>query len=360
MTFMLYFAQPSTMGCRFPVTEKQPFSPDLPMIRANAVSTLAQILSSAGMRLDEQLQKSGLSDATQLNIVDFLRILESFAVEVRDESLHMSKRPLLPGTNDHVLSNLGKCRSLQDALQELAASYNFIHGGAYNRVERRDRELLYIIDDRQFPYLDDSDPMHIRFNLDCVLLYVHGVVCSLGGHAAANSLVKVQSRADNGDNSVLQAAFSHLPLKFGAPCYVLHYQLDMADQPLQWQAPLTLSSVYNQLQFHLGQGNGDNNLVTKVRNLLEQGIQSQDAVAAELGYSVATLRRKLTESHSSFRQCREQVLNQEAKTLLAQQLALEDVAQRLHFSDARSFNRAFKTWNGVTPRDYIEKLQEEQ
>lgn len=356
---MLYFAQPSYMGCRLPVTEKHPFSPDLPKIRANAMTTLEHILAGAGMSLDEQLRRSGLAHSGELNIVDFLRILESFAVEVCDESLHMSKRPLLPGTNDHVLSNLGKCRSLQDALQELAASYNFIHGGAYNRVERRDRELLYIIDDRQFPYLDDSDPTHIRFNMDCVLLYVHGVVCSLGGHGAANSLLKVQSRADNGDNSVLQAAFSHLPLRFGASSYVLHYDLAMAEQPLQWQAPLTLSSVYNQLQFHLGQSNNDSNLVSKVRGLLEQGIQSQEAVAAELGYSVATLRRKLAQSQSSFRECREQVLNQEAKTLLAQQLALEEVAQRLHFSDARSFNRAFKTWNGVTPRDYMESLSQD-
>ncbi|GAA0376313.1 hypothetical protein GCM10009092_45570 [Bowmanella denitrificans] len=350
---MLYFVQQSSMGCRIPVPEKNAAS--LPKIRRNAVTLLGQILSKSGLCLQDMLRKSGLDNQDTLDIVDFLRLLESFAIEVCDESLHMSKRPLLPGTNDHVLSHLGKCHNLQNALQELAASYNFIHGGAYNKVERRDREILYIIDDRQFPYLDESQPEHIRFNLDCVLLYVHGVVCALGGHSAAHSLVKVQSRADNGDNSVLQAAFGHLPLKFGASCYVLHYQIGMADHALQWQAPLTLSHVYNQLQFHLGQNNAGH-LVRRVRGLLETGIQSQDAIASELGYSVATLRRKLAESQSSFRQCREQVLNQEAKTLLARHLSLEEVALRLHFSDARSFNRAFKTWNGITPRDYIDSL----
>lgn len=323
-------------------------------INRNALGILGKILSASDISLKQVMRKYGLNKTSDLDLVDFLRLLEFLAIEVCDETLHLSKRALLPGTNAHVLSNLGASDSIQEALQTLAQSYNFIHGGAYNRVEARERELLYIIDDSQFPYAENCNPAHIHFSMDLVLLYVHGVVCALGGHAGANSLLKAQSRATHAEDSVLHAAFYHLPVKFSSSCYQLHYRITLAEQPLQWQAPLTLGNVYNQLQFHLGKNSKGSNLVSKVKNLLQQGTTSQELVASELGCSVATLRRKLADNNSSFRVCREQVLNREAKVLLLQRHTLEEVAQRLRFCDARSFNRAFKTWNGITPRDFID------
>lgn len=317
---------------------------------------LKSILASAGLSLPRIMDDLGLQERSQLSIVDFLRILESFAIELRDESLHMSKRPLLPGTNDHVLANLSHCNTLLDAMQQLASSYNFIHGGAYNRVEVKDREVIYVIDDRNFPYLDDSNSEHIRFNLECVLLFVHGIICSLCKPIKVE-LNKLQSRIPCKAQSILLAAFPTLPIRCTAPYYVLHYPVDLINVKLNIEnnSLLTSALVYSQLQQALvNEPDSHEHFLAKVISVLEAGFYSQEVVAARMACSVATLRRKLAECNTSFRKVRERVLNQEAKMLLSQHINLDDIAHRLGFSDARSFNRAFKTWNGMTPRDFID------
>ncbi|MGD9800293.1 MAG: helix-turn-helix domain-containing protein [Parvularculaceae bacterium] len=35
---------------------------------------------------------------------------------------------------------------------------------------------------------------------------------------------------------------------------------------------------------------------------------------------------------------------------------MADVAEELGFSDFRAFNRAFKAWNGVTPKAYASQV----
>ncbi|GAC17934.1 helix-turn-helix transcriptional regulator [Paraglaciecola arctica] len=325
-------------------------------IHDHGLAMLTSILAAAGLSLPVVLADLGLKDNGRLSIVDFLRILESFSVELRDESLHMSKRPLLPGTNDHVLANLSRSDTLLDALQQLASSYNFIHGGAYNRVEVKDREVIYVIDDRDFPYLDDSSSEHIRFNLECVLLYVHGVICSLS-HPRQVDLKKLQSRASSQKYSLFLAAFPNLPIRYNASCYALHYPVELAKVKLRREQHIHLTSarVYSELkQYLLVEPDSHENFLNKVRTALKAGLYSQEAVADRLGCSVATLRRKLADCNSSFRKARERVLNQEAKMLLSQHMNLDDIAHKLGFSDARSFNRAFKAWNGMTPRDFVD------
>ena len=71
-----------------------------------------------------------------------------------------------------------------------------------------------------------------------------------------------------------------------------------------------------------------------------------------MGLSVATLRRRLSGEGFTFRALREEVLNETARRLLSGGKSVSDVAEALGFSDARAFNRAFKDWNGVTPKAF--------
>ena len=65
--------------------------------------------------------------------------------------------------------------------------------------------------------------------------------------------------------------------------------------------------------------------------------------------SVATLRRRLVEEGGSFRALRVETLKSKAESLLKTDLPLVQVAEKLGFSDVRSFSRAFKAWTGSTP-----------
>ena len=78
----------------------------------------------------------------------------------------------------------------------------------------------------------------------------------------------------------------------------------------------------------------------------------QGAIASRLEISVATLRRRLEDEQTSFRDLVNQYRMEEAITLLQNGLSVTEAAEKLDYSDVRAFNRAFKRWKGVTPSVY--------
>jgi AraC-like DNA-binding protein len=83
-----------------------------------------------------------------------------------------------------------------------------------------------------------------------------------------------------------------------------------------------------------------------------------DAVAAEMNMSVRSLRRHLTDEGTSFRQLLQQHRRTMIETILTSEGArLSDLASRLSYSDSAVLSRAFKTWTGVSPRQYAKSLK---
>ena len=91
-----------------------------------------------------------------------------------------------------------------------------------------------------------------------------------------------------------------------------------------------------------------------MRDALARGVVEQSDVAVQMGVSVATLRRRLATEGASFRELRQSVLNETAKRLLLEKKPVAEVSDALGFSEFRAFNRAFKEWNGVTPKSVSE------
>lgn len=76
-------------------------------------------------------------------------------------------------------------------------------------------------------------------------------------------------------------------------------------------------------------------------------------VARQLAMSERTLRRRLAEENTTFRELAEEVHRVLAEELLATgALSVEDVALRLGYAEATSFIAAFKRWTGTTPARY--------
>ena len=79
-----------------------------------------------------------------------------------------------------------------------------------------------------------------------------------------------------------------------------------------------------------------------------------DQVEKKLELHKRTLQRKLSEQGTSFRQLKEEVLKEHCIHLLVtQKLELEFVAHQLGYSEPSAFHRAFKTWFGLTPKQFI-------
>ncbi|MGG5873762.1 AraC family transcriptional regulator [Pseudomonas peli] len=86
-------------------------------------------------------------------------------------------------------------------------------------------------------------------------------------------------------------------------------------------------------------------------------LPDMELIANELNISSRTLRRRLEDQGSSFRQLQEEVRQALAEELLAiASLSQEEIAERLGYSEVSNFLHAFKRWKGQTPGQYRQAL----
>ena len=87
----------------------------------------------------------------------------------------------------------------------------------------------------------------------------------------------------------------------------------------------------------------------QVLDLLWQAPLDQAKLAGMMGVSVATLRRRLAEEGHSYRGLLSHVRQQQTLAALKAEVGLEDLAEGLGYSEARSLRRATRRWFGASP-----------
>lgn len=320
----------------------------------NAKLDLAGVLKDA--RLPATFSASEADGAVAL--ASFFRLQQAVSRALEDEACKMSERQLMPGTTDFVLSRLSGCRSLAEAMRELATYYNLIHGGEYNTVRKKGGLIVFSSDDRNFPYtIEDED--YLRFSMECVQIWLHSMLASISEETADAALRRVSIRREKGPASDAHLAFWRAPIRHGEATYVLEYDDALMEREIAMPAgePLTASRVYEEaillIERREGGAPSPLSIAAKVRAALAKnavgGALDQKRAATMLDMSVATLRRRLADEGVSFRDLRRDALNDAAKAMLSKRRAIAEIADELGFSDFRSFNRAFRDWNGVTP-----------
>lgn len=312
----------------------------------------------ASLDLPPQLLDGGRNEF--ISLADYYRLQNRLSILIGDETLHLSSRQLLPGSTDFVLSHLTDCGNLYEVMCVVAKSYNLLHGGQFNRVEKKRGSIDYLIDDRNFPYVGVNSPEEIYFQCECILIFLHCLlmVISPAARDAIKSLA-ICRPSPGGDCGHL--GYWDAPIRFGSDVYKVSFDRDAAMASIKMPAPeaLTVNAVYQMIVEtvagkHAAFGKA-NAVAARVRDALARGIVEQPDVAGQMGLSVATLRRRLAEEGAQFRALREEVLNETAKRLLGEGRSVADVSEALGFSETRAFNRAFKDWNGLTPKGYLKQ-----
>jgi AraC-like DNA-binding protein len=182
------------------------------------------------------------------------------------------------------------------------------------------------------------------------LLFTHALFVLVVGEPAKKGLAGVNLRRRSGKSAVPFSKLTNVRLR--STLYALRYDREavgvIADRPNR--EDLTYEAVLRKQIELLREIEGrPTALSDQVLTALREGAESQEEVAAALDMSSATLRRRLAEEGQRFRDLRAEMILERADTLLATNMPLADVALRLGFSDLRSFNRAYRTWRGVTP-----------
>lgn len=160
--------------------------------------------------------------------------------------------------------------------------------------------------------------------------------------------------------SLLKPVLSRSAVRQGSGVTVF-YALQDADAPLrpvkyQHWAAHELDEFTALLQETARDFGGDAavpaEIVGRVRAVIGPEGWSETAAARALGMSTATLRRRLSEAGSSFRALSSETRRTAAQSLLATEQSLDEIAERLGFSDTRSFRRACHAWFGMAPAAY--------
>jgi AraC-like DNA-binding protein len=99
-------------------------------------------------------------------------------------------------------------------------------------------------------------------------------------------------------------------------------------------------------------------IVLAVRALLQKGLRSESGVADAFHWSVATLRRHLSGEGASFRHLSTELRRDQLRDLLATDIAIVDITDKMGFSDERSLRRFCSDNFGVSPRGYRQLLRD--
>lgn len=94
-----------------------------------------------------------------------------------------------------------------------------------------------------------------------------------------------------------------------------------------------------------------------IRSLLgsrfEGGLPSFEDIAAHLGMSPSSLRRRLMNEHTSYQRLKDDCRRDKAVQLLeGSELSVAAIGEKLGFTETSSFIRSFRGWTGSTPRNF--------
>lgn len=151
------------------------------------------------------------------------------------------------------------------------------------------------------------------------------------------------------------AEITSAPVHFDCHAIEVVFAASAMDFDLSFGDPLTAIEAKRLCDFELSQMPGTG-LLEQARSLLAKTpgeYPTFQGLARELGTSARSLRRALARLGSSYQTLLFEVRREHALDYIrSTHLSVEGLAQRLGFSDARAFRRAFKRWTGQTPSEY--------
>ena len=308
------------------------------------------------LEIDPQLVRTSKNKSISLG--DYYRIQNRLAILFGDETLHLSSRQLLQGSTDYVLQHVDDASDLFEVMRIIARSYNLLHGGEYNFVHKRRGFVEYAIDDRAFSYAPELEREYQFFSIESTLIFLHCMLMTVSPNAE-DSIKALQIRRPVPGGDCTHLAYWNAPIKFGADTYKISFDREIALSKISAPSAeaLTANAVYQKIVDVVAgkhaQYEEAYSIAARVRDALSRGVVEQSDIAAQMGVSTATLRRRLSQDGARFRDLRREVLNENAKRLLLEKRSVADVAETLGFSEYRAFNRAFRDWNGITPKTFI-------
>jgi AraC-like DNA-binding protein len=143
------------------------------------------------------------------------------------------------------------------------------------------------------------------------------------------------------------------PVEFGAADGRFYFSSDLLDRALPRSDPDSSRHLQQQCQMLIAKMSSHGSFVDEVRLLMLQrpgDFPNIDYLADKMGMSARTLRRRLKQEGSTFREVQEEIRYGLAREYLANtHLPMDEISSLLGYSESGNFSHAFKRWSGHSP-----------
>ncbi len=323
-----------------------------------AVQQVQRVLDGArhrGLALPPLLQRAGIAPAllgsplarvSQQQYACLLRVLRR---ALRDELWGLTSRPLPPGSFGQCARLLVHAATLDEALRRGFAFQHLLIDDFRPRLDR-DGELarVRIVRRADFnPRLDYAQKAFLLFTFGLASWLVARRVPLVGVDYTEAPVLP------GGETSRVYQA----PIRHGQPHIGFSFDVRWLALPVV-QNEQSLREFLAQAPANLFVRYRDSGSTSeRIRRLLRRHLGSEmpslDAVAVQLSSTPQTLRRRLRAEGRGYQQIKDELRRDAAIALLMQPgPSLIEVANRVGFSEASTFHRAFKGWTGVAPGEY--------
>ena len=156
-------------------------------------------------------------------------------------------------------------------------------------------------------------------------------------------------------NPAAYYSFFRCELQFDSDASVLVIDSAVADHPLPGFNAQLVNLLEQQIIDYLAKLDKQD-IVGRAKSVIFEHLPSGNVtvedVATKLNLSVRTLRRKLKEKETSFKELLTQTRRELGERYIHDKsLSLTEIAFLLGFSDSSSFSRAYRTWTGQSPSE---------
>lgn len=271
----------------------------------------------------------------------------ALTLELDDEFFGLDSHRLRPGSFAAVCRSVLHCGTLGEAVAHACTLFGLLLDAL--------RPGLRCNGPRAALHLTTGATPVAPFAHETLLMLLHGLMCWLAGQrialdSAAFAYAAPPHREEYLDmfTPCLYFGTERTELRFNAALLALPVvQNDASLAEFLVDAPQSVILKYKP----------DSGLATRLRRRLRTVPYADwptfDALAAELGMSAATLRRRIADEGQSIRRIKAQLRRELAVERLSHSREpITAIAVAAGFSEPGAFHRAFKRWTGARPRDY--------
>ena len=328
------------------------------------VQHILQGVLQQGLDTAALLQRAGIPPAllqaplARVSLAQYALLIRVLRRATRDELWGLCRTPLRVGSFGQCALQLLACHDLEAALRR---GFCLLHGQLGDFVGRLTVQngVARVQLVRRPPSGPTGltgqlhNPAALDYAQKAVLLFCFGLVCWLVARRVPLLAVDYTEPIPRSDSSRVYQA----PIRYDAPHIGLCFEA-------RWLALPVVQNRQSLQEFLAGapanlliRYRDASSVSERIRRLLQRRLDSVlpslEAVGELMAMTPQTLRRRLREEGHGFQALKDALRRDTAIACLAQpELTLIDIANRIGFSEASTFCRAFKKWTGVAPGEY--------